>query len=74
MEAFTMLKFNFKKSHLNFMSEWQSALIADDDEDWLCQLAATNEAERMEAMRAIGESFEMADNLIIHMLEGNIGA
>jgi hypothetical protein len=33
MEALQMLKFNYKKSRLNFMADWQSAPIADDEED-----------------------------------------
>ena len=49
------------------MSEWQSPPIAADDEDWLRQLAAaTDVAERTEAMEALRESFEMMD---IHMPE-----
>jgi hypothetical protein len=35
MEALQMLKFNYKKSRLNFMSDWQTIPVADDDEDWL---------------------------------------
>ncbi|KAJ7916854.1 hypothetical protein B0H13DRAFT_1570630, partial [Mycena leptocephala] len=35
MEALQMLKFNFKKARLNFMSEWQSQSppVAQDEED-----------------------------------------
>jgi hypothetical protein len=39
MEALQMLKFNFKKARLNFMSEWQSPLVAEDKEGWLWDLA-----------------------------------
>jgi hypothetical protein len=62
MEALQMLKFNFKKSRLNFMSDWQSVPVPDDKEDWLRLLATTtDEAERVEAMDALTESFEMGD-------------
>ncbi len=57
-----MLKFHFKKFRLNFMLEWQSALVEDDEEDWLRRLAdATNAADRAEAMAALTKSFEMGD-------------
>jgi hypothetical protein len=69
MEALQMLKFHFKKSRLNFMSEWQSAPVADDEEDWLRNLAAaSDEVERQEAMDALTESFEMED-IVAHMPE-----
>ena len=52
------------------MSEWQSAPVADDEEDWLRVLAAaTDEAERGEALAALTESFEIGDTGI-HMPEG----
>jgi hypothetical protein len=35
MEALQMLKFNYKKLRLNFMSDWQTVPVADDNEDWL---------------------------------------
>jgi hypothetical protein len=41
MEALQMLKFHFKKSRLNFISEWQSAIAADDKEDWLTLMLCT---------------------------------
>jgi hypothetical protein len=67
MEALQMLKFHFKKSRLNFMSEWQLAPVADDEEDWLRNLAAaSDEVERQEAMDALRESFEMED-IVAHM-------
>ena len=63
-----MLKFNFKKSRLNFMLDWQSAPIGDDDEDWLRHLAAaTDEIGRTEAMEAL----EMTDDVDIDMPEDN---
>ncbi|KAJ7812147.1 hypothetical protein B0H14DRAFT_3479040 [Mycena olivaceomarginata] len=45
MEALQMLKFNYKKSWLNFMADWQSAPITDNEEDWLRQLAPHGQAE-----------------------------
>jgi hypothetical protein len=39
MEALQMLKFNFKKTRLNFMAEFQSVPDLDGNEDWLRQLA-----------------------------------
>ncbi|KAJ7622680.1 ribonuclease H-like domain-containing protein [Mycena rosella] len=66
-----MLKFNFKKSRLNFMAEWQSPPIPPEDEDWLRQLAATDENDRDAAVAAIRELFNTADN--IQMLEEDIG-
>jgi hypothetical protein len=62
MEALQMLKFNFKKFRLTFMSDWQSVPVPNDEEDWLCLLATTtDEAERVEAMDTLTESFEMGD-------------
>ncbi|KAJ7645730.1 hypothetical protein B0H17DRAFT_959478 [Mycena rosella] len=71
MEALQMLKFNFKKSQLNFMAEWQSPLILPEDEDWLRQLAATDENDCDAAAAAIRELFNTADN--IQMPEEDIG-
>jgi hypothetical protein len=72
MEALQMLKFNYKKSRLNFMAEWQSPPIASEDEDWLRQLDATDEQDRGAAIKAVTELFGMADNL--QMPEDDIGA
>jgi hypothetical protein len=72
MEALQMLKFNFKKSRLDFMSEWQAPPIPHDDEDWLRQLAAPDEEDRNTAAQAIEECFHMADN--IFMTEDEVGA
>jgi hypothetical protein len=35
MEALQMLKFNDKKSRLNFMSDWQTVAIPGEEGDWL---------------------------------------
>jgi hypothetical protein len=48
MEALQMLKFNFRKSRLNFMSDWQLAPIPDDEEDWLHALASETDEEESE--------------------------
>jgi hypothetical protein len=69
MEALQMLKFNYKKSRLNFVADWQSAPIADDEEDWLRQLASTDETEQQEARQALTESFEMTDSFTVRMPE-----
>ena len=71
MEVLQMLKFNFKKSRLNFMAEWQSPPIAPEDEDWLRQLAATDENDRDAAAAAIRELFNMTDD--VPMPEEDIG-
>lgn len=66
-----MLKFNFKKSRLNFMLDWQSAPVGDNNEDWLRHLAAaTDEVGRTEAMEAL----EMTDDADIDMPEDNTNA
>jgi hypothetical protein len=67
MEALQMLKFNFKKSQLNFMSDWQLAPVADDEEDWLRALAS--EALR----REVTDSFEFADTVYFDMPEASGG-
>ncbi|KAJ7851593.1 hypothetical protein B0H14DRAFT_2355149, partial [Mycena olivaceomarginata] len=46
MEALQMLKFNYKKLRLNFMSDWQTVPVVDDDEDWLRTLADTDNKDR----------------------------
>jgi hypothetical protein len=63
MEALQMLKFNYKKSHLNFMAEWQSPPIPPEDEHWLCQLAATDEQDRSSVIQVVRELFNMADDI-----------
>jgi hypothetical protein len=63
MEALQMLKFNYKKSRLNLMAEWQSPPILPEDEDWLRQLAAADENDRSSAIQAIKELFGIADDI-----------
>jgi hypothetical protein len=69
MEALQMLKFNYKKLRLNFMTDWQSAPSTDDDEDWLRQLASSDEVDHQEAMQALTESFEMSGSFTVQMPE-----
>ncbi|KAJ7890893.1 hypothetical protein B0H14DRAFT_2689026, partial [Mycena olivaceomarginata] len=64
MEALQMLKFNYKKSRLNFMSDWQTVPVADDDEDWLRTLANTDNKDRDVIWREIVESCNSADGII----------
>jgi hypothetical protein len=42
MEALQILKFNYKKSRLNFMSDWQTVAIPNDEEDWLHNGSTSN--------------------------------
>ncbi|KAJ7479195.1 hypothetical protein FB451DRAFT_1032269, partial [Mycena latifolia] len=59
MEALQMLKFNFKKARLNFMADWQSAAVPDEEEDWLRILASTADEPRQgEIWREISDSCE----------------
>jgi hypothetical protein len=53
MEALQMLKFNFKKTRLNFMSEWQCVPIPDAEEDWLRKLGTETDAEQQNLHREI---------------------
>ena len=62
-----MLKFNFKKSRLNFMSDWQS--VPDDDEDWLRALVSSEEGSRELIRREISDSFEFAEMAYTEMPE-----
>ncbi|KAJ6584215.1 hypothetical protein B0H10DRAFT_1926019 [Mycena sp. CBHHK59/15] len=72
MEALQMLKFHFKKSRLNFMSEWQSAIVADDEEDWLRVLASTGDDEhKKEIRREISDSCDFAEIPYLEMPEEN---
>jgi hypothetical protein len=74
MEALQMLKFNFKKSRLNSMSDWQLAPIADDEEDWLRALASETDKERVGALRReVTDSFEFADTVYFDMPEASGG-
>ena len=64
MEALQILKFNYKKSRLNFMSDWQTVPVADDDEDWLRTLANTQDKDRDVIWREIVDSCDSADGII----------
>ncbi|KAF8202585.1 hypothetical protein K438DRAFT_1757915 [Mycena galopus ATCC 62051] len=65
-----MLKFNYKKSRLNLMSEWESATVADDDEGWLRVLVSTTDnKEKQDVRREISDSCDFADILHFEMLE-----
>ncbi|KAJ7720361.1 hypothetical protein B0H16DRAFT_1474466 [Mycena metata] len=59
-----MLKFNYKKSRLNFMSDWQTVAAADDDEDWLQTLAETEGKDRDIIWCEIVDSCDAADGII----------
>jgi hypothetical protein len=65
-----MLKFNFKKSRLNFMADWQSAPVPDDEEDWLRILAGTVEEQRETIRQEISDRCEFADRHV-EMPDGN---
>jgi hypothetical protein len=73
MEALQMLKFNCKKARLNFMSEWQSAAVQDDVEDWLRILASATDEQKKDIWREISDSCELADAEYMEMLEENDG-
>jgi hypothetical protein len=64
MEALQMLKFNYKKSRLNFMSDWQTVPVADDNEDRLRTLANTDNKDRDVIWREIVDSCNSADGII----------
>jgi hypothetical protein len=72
MKALQMQKFNFKKSRLKFMSEWQVPPIPHGNKDWLRLLAGSAEDDRNAAAQAIEECFDMADS--VFMLEEDVGA
>ena len=59
MEALQMLKFNYKKSQLNFMSDWQT--VAIPDEDWLRILASKGDGDAEDTWWEISDSCELAD-------------
>ncbi|KAJ7933580.1 hypothetical protein B0H13DRAFT_1856085 [Mycena leptocephala] len=73
MEALQMLKFNFKKARLNFMSEWQSPLVAEDEEDWLRDLAMATDEQKNNIRREISDSCEFAEAEYMEMPEENDG-
>ncbi|KAJ6622370.1 hypothetical protein B0H10DRAFT_1788240, partial [Mycena sp. CBHHK59/15] len=70
MEGLQMLKFNFKKARLNFMADWQLALVPNDEEDWLRILAGTAEEQRETIRREISDSCEFVDGHV-EMPDGN---
>jgi Ran GTPase-activating protein (RanGAP) involved in mRNA processing and transport len=61
MEALQMLKFNYKKSRLNFMSDWQTVAIPDEDVDWLRILASKGDSDTEDTYREVFDSCELAD-------------
>jgi hypothetical protein len=70
MEALQMLKFNFKKTRLNFMSEWQCAPIPDAEEDWLRKLGTeTDEEQQKNVRREIWEDWDLLDRQYFEMPE-----
>jgi hypothetical protein len=72
MEALQMLKFNFKKTRLNFMAEFQSVPELDGDEDWLRQLAGeADEDSQRKVLREIFDDSELRDLSYFDMPEGN---
>ena len=67
-----MLKFNFKKTRLNFMTEFQSVPNLDGDEDRLCQLAGeVDEDSQRKVLREIFDDSELRDFSYFDMSEGN---
>jgi hypothetical protein len=72
MEGLQMLKFNYKKARLNFMSEWQSPAVPDDEEDWLRILASAAD-ERVDAIWwEITDSSELAATGYTEMPEEDV--
>ena len=69
MEALQMPKFNYEKSWLNFVFDWQTVPVADDDEDWLRILADTEGKDRDLIWREIVDSCESADGIIFTEIE-----
>jgi hypothetical protein len=61
MEALQMLKFNYKESRVNFMSDWQTVAIPENEEDWLRILASKGDGDTAETWREISDSFELKD-------------
>ena len=57
-----MLKFNYKKSRPNFMSDWQTVVIPDDEEDWLCILASKGNGDKEDSWWEVSDSCELADD------------
>jgi hypothetical protein len=61
MESLQILKFNFKKAQLNFMADWQSVPVPDDEEDWLHILAGTVEEQGETIRQEIPDHCEFVD-------------
>jgi hypothetical protein len=49
---------------LNFMSDWQTVPVADDNEDWLWTLADTDDEDRDVIWCEIVDSCNSADGII----------
>jgi hypothetical protein len=73
--ALQLLNLNFKKkkAQLNFMFEWQSPPIAEDEEDWLWGLAAASDKQRNSIWREISDSCEFAEAGYLEMPEKEDG-
>jgi hypothetical protein len=72
MVALQMLKFNFKKTRLNFVSEWQWAPIPDAEEDWLCKLGTETDAEQQQNLRReIWDDWDLLDRQYFEMPEAH---
>ena len=71
-EVLQMLKFNFKKTRLNFMTEFQSVPDLDGDQDWLRQLAGeADEDGQNKVVREIFDDSELRDCSYFDMPESN---
>jgi hypothetical protein len=61
----------YKKSPPNLMVDWQSALIAAEEEDWLYTLASKSGGEEEEIIRKeVLDSLNFADIMFLEMMEG----
>jgi hypothetical protein len=72
MEALQMLKFNYKKARLNFISEWQLPAVPDDKEDWLHILASAADEWVDAIWREIADSSELAATGYTEMPEEDV--
>ncbi|KAJ7479112.1 hypothetical protein FB451DRAFT_1172232 [Mycena latifolia] len=74
--------FYFKKARLNFMADWQSAAVPDEEEDWLRILASTADGPRQARTSSIAtintwgqirtKSSNTADNRRIDLSEAGL--